>query len=401
MQIAILDPAAGISGDMTLGALIGAGLDHAWLRELPARVGFPNVAVAIRTVERAAVRAVKVDFEIPHAGAHHHGRTVRELLGIVSAAEVSEAVKARARQAFELLGTVEGRVHGHAPLDVHLHEVGAIDAVLDIVGAIEGFERLGVEAVYNFPVALGNGWVDAAHGKLPVPAPATLDLLEGFEVTSGGPIVGEATTPTGAVLLRVLSRGAPPARWRVRGTSWGAGTRDPEHYPGALRLILAEGAAEAGAVELVATDIDDLSPEYLEPLRRAVFEAGAVDCQVWPTHGKKGRVSFRVEAVVDSAAAERVADVMFVHGRTAGVRRVPAWRSTLDRRRLEVELDGVHRVGVKVWDAPGGRRLKAEYEDVVRAAEALGRPASEVAREAESMASAVLAEAGDSHSERA
>lgn len=401
MRIAILDPAAGISGDMTLGALIGAGLDHAWLRELPARVGFPNVAVAIRTVDRAAVRAVKVDFEIPHAGAHHHGRTVRELLGIVAAAEVSDAVKTRAQQAFELLGAVEGRVHGHAPLDVHLHEVGAIDAVLDIVGAIEGFERLGVDAVYNLPVALGTGWVDAAHGKLPVPAPATLDLLEGFEVATGGPIAGEATTPTGAVLLRVLSRGAPPARWRVRGTAWGAGTRNPEHYPGALRLILAEGAAEAGAVELVATDIDDLSPEYIEPLRRAVFEAGAVDCQVWPTQGKKGRVSFRVEAVVDAAAADRVTDVMFVHGRTAGVRRSSAWRSTLDRRRLEVELDGVHRVGVKVWDAPGGRRLKAEYDDVLRTAEALGRPASEVAREAESMASAVLAGAGDSHRERA
>lgn len=401
MRIAILDPAAGISGDMTLGALIGAGLDHAWLRELPARAGFPNVEVRIRTVERAAVRAVKVDFGIPDSGTHHHGRTVRELLEIVSAAAVSDAVKARARQAFELLGVVEGRVHGQAPLDVHLHEVGAIDAVLDILGGIEGFERLGVEAVYNFPVALGTGWVDAAHGKLPVPAPATLDLLEGFEVTTGGPIVGEATTPTGAVLLRVLSRGAPPIRWRVRGTSWGAGTRDPEHYPGALRLILAEGSGEAGVVELIATDIDDLSPEYIEPLRQAVFEAGALDCQVWPTHGKKGRVSFRVEALVDAAAADRVADAMFVHGRTAGVRRSTVWRRTLDRRRLEVELGGVHRVGVKVWDAPGGRRLKAEYEDVVRIAETLGRPASEVAREAEAMASAVLADTGDSHGERA
>jgi uncharacterized protein (TIGR00299 family) protein len=401
MRIAILDPAAGISGDMTLGALIGAGLDHSWLQALPARAGFPNVVVQIRTVERAAVRAVKVDFDIPESGTHHHGRTVRDLLQIVSAAGVSDAVKVRARQAFELLGVVEGRVHGRAPLDVHLHEVGAVDAVLDIVGAIEGFERLGVDAVYNLPVALGTGWVDAAHGKLPVPAPATLDLLEGFEVTTGSPIVGEATTPTGAVLLRVLSRGAPPVRWRVRGTSWGAGTRDPEHYPGALRLILAEAAAEAGAVEMIATDVDDLSPEYVEPLRRAVFEAGALDCQVWPTQGKKGRVSFRVEALVDSAAADRVSDAMFVHGRTAGVRRSPAWRSTLDRRRLEVELDGVHRVGVKVWDAPGGRRWKAEYEDVVRVAEALGRPASEVAREAESMASARLAEAGDSHGEQA
>ena len=396
-----MDPSAGISGDMTLGALIGAGLDHAWLEELPARAGFPNVVVRIRKVVRAAVRAVKVDFDIPESASHHHGRSVRQLLEIVSAAGVSDSVKVRARQAFELLGVVEGRVHGQEPMDVHLHEVGAIDAVLDILGAIEGFERLGVDAVYNLPVALGSGWVDAAHGKLPVPAPATLDLLEGFEVTTGGPLVGEATTPTGAVLLRVLSRGAPPPRWRVRGTSWGAGTRDPEHYPGALRLILAEASVEAGAVELIATDIDDLPLEYVEPLRQAVFEAGALDCQVWPTQGKKGRVSLRVEALADAAAADRVTDAMFVHGRTGGVRRSWAWRSTLDRRRLEVELDGVHRVGVKVWDARGGRRLKAEYEDVVRIAELLGRPAQDVAREAESRAAAVLAGPGDSHGERA
>ncbi len=394
MRIAILDPSAGISGDMTLGALIGAGLDHAWLQGFPARAGFPNVTVRIQTVERAAIRAVKVDFDIPDSGTHQHGRTVRQLLETVSAAAVSDDVKGRARQAFELLGAAEGRVHGHEPMNVHLHEVGAVDAVLDILGAIEGFERLGVDAVYNMPVALGSGWVEAAHGMLPVPAPATLDLLEGFEVTAGGPLVGEATTPTGAVLLRVLSRGSPPPRWRVRGTSWGAGTRDPEHYPGALRLILAEASVEAGTVELIATDIDDLPLEYVEPLRRALFEAGALDCQVWPTQGKKGRVSLRVEALADVAAAERVTDAMFVHGQTSGVRRSSAWRSTLDRRMVEVELDGVHRVGVKVWDARGGRRLKAEYEDVLRIAEALGRPALDVAREAESKAAAVLAEPG-------
>ncbi|MBE0592877.1 MAG: DUF111 family protein [Gemmatimonadales bacterium] len=187
----------------------------------------------------------------------------------------------------------------------------------------------------------------------------------------------------------------------MRGTSWGAGTRDPETYPGALRLILAEAATEAGSVEVIATDIDDLPPEYIEPLRRALFGAGALDCQVWPTQGKKGRVSFRVEALADSATADRVSDAMFVHGRTAGVRRSTAWRSTLDRRRIEVELDGVHRVGVKVWEAPGGRRIKAEYDDVVRIADALGRPALEVAQEAESIASALLAGGGDLLGEQA
>lgn len=392
MRIAILDPAAGISGDMLLGALVGAGAGEDWLAGLPARVGVPEVGVRIRSVDRSAVRAVKVDFDIPDPGRpadHGHGRSVAALIRLVEQADVSSRVRERAVRAFELLGTVEGRVHGVAPLEVHLHEVGAVDAVLDIVGSIEGFDRIGVDTVYNLPVALGAGWVNAAHGSLAVPAPATLDLLQGFDVTSGGPVTGEATTPTGAVLLRVLSRGTPPARWRVRGTSWGAGTRDEPTYPNALRLIVAEAAAEAGLVEVLATDIDDLAPEYLEPLRDAIFAAGALDCQIWPTQGKKGRVSFRIEVLTGPEESGRVTEALFRHGRTAGVRRAAMWRSTLDRRTVEVELAGRHRVGIKVWEGPGGRRMKAEYEDVRSAAEALGRPAGDVAREAESLAATI------------
>jgi len=389
MRIAILDPAAGISGDMTLGALIGAGLDPDWLRGLPARLGFTNVAVRISDVERAAVRATKVDFDIPehgNSGEHHHGRTVGQLIGIGESADIDEAVRKRAVQAFELVGEIEGRVHGMEPRKVHLHEVGAVDAVLDIVGAIGGFAELGFDAVYNFPVALGTGWVDAAHGALPVPAPATLDLLAGLEVATGGGIQGEATTPTGAVLLRVLSRGAPPARWRVRGSSWGAGTRNPASHPNALRLIVADTVVEAGAVEVVAADVDDLPPEYVEPVRQALFDAGAVDCQVWPTQGKKGRVSLRIEALVPPDCSEAVAEALLNHSSTTGVRRGNFLRTTLDRWNVEVELDGSHRVGVKVWDAPGGRRRKAEYEDVIKAASALNRPAWEIARAAERLA---------------
>jgi hypothetical protein len=314
---------------------------------------------------------------------------VAGLIRLVEAADIAPSVRDRAVRAFELLGEVEGRVHGVPPMKVHLHEVGAVDAVLDVVGGIEGFEQLGVEAIYSLPVALGSGWVEAAHGALPVPAPATLDLLEGLEVSSGGPVRGEATTPTGAVLLRVLSQGAPPVRWRVRATAWGAGTRDESAYPNALRLIVAEAAAEAGLVEMLATDIDDLAPEYLEPLREAVFAAGALDCQIWPTQGKKGRVSFRIEALADPAASGRVIDALFRDGRTGGVRRTAMWRSTLDRRIVEVELAGRHRVGIKVWEGPGGRRMKAEYDDVHSAAKALGMTAGDVAREAERLAATV------------
>ena len=388
MRIAILDPAAGMSGDMTLGALLDAGVDSAWLEDLPARLGFPSVRVRIGKVERASLTATKVDFEIPEGGSS--GRSVGQLVEIVRTAPVSDEVRDRAVRAFELLGEAEGRVHGVAPAEVHLHEVGAVDAVLDVVGAIEGFERLGVTAVYNLPVALGNGWVEAAHGQLPVPAPATALLLEGVEIRSDGPVTGEATTPTGAVLLRVLSDGAPPARWRMVTSGWGAGGRDTEPYPNALRLMVAEEAHEAGVVEVIATDMDDLSPEYLEPLRAAVLEAGALDCAVWPTHGKKGRVSIRLEALAPPEAADRVIDALFAHSTTAGVRRWRAARNTLPRREVVVELEDGARVRVKVWDGPTGARLKPEYEDVVAAASRLGRPALEVAQAAERGGRALL-----------
>jgi uncharacterized protein (TIGR00299 family) protein len=394
MRIAILDPAAGISGDMVLGALLDAGAPRDWLVELPARLGFPAVRVDIRQVQRAGVQATKVDFAIPEtaAGPTAHGRHVPEIIGSVRSAPVSEWVRTRAVRAFELLGDAEASVHGTSIDRVHLHEVGAVDAVLDIVGSVEGFERLGIETVYHLPVAVGSGWVRAAHGELPVPAPATARLLEGQDVTSAGPVEGEATTPTGAALLRVLSRGAPPARWRLERAGWGAGTRDPHRYPNALRLLLAEAAVEAGIIEVIAVDLDDLSPEYVEPLRQAVFASGAVECVVWPVHGKKGRTGLRLEALAAPEHAKPVIDAVFRHSTTGGVRRATMLRETLNRRELTVELSDAVRVRIKVWDGPGGTRVKAEYEDVVAAAGRLGTPAWQVAREAERRAAALMAE---------
>ncbi len=390
MRIAILDPAAGISGDMTLGALLSLGLPVSWLEELPRRLGVGDVRVTVRDVRRAGITCKQIDFTIPE---QPHGRHVGELIKLVERAPVSDWVKQRAVRAFRLVGDAEGRVHGVAPEKVHLHEVGAVDAVLDIVGAIEGFERLGVEAVYNFPVAVGQGWVDAAHGKLPVPAPATAILLEGLEITAGGggPVEGEATTPTGAALLRVLSAGAPPDRWRMAGSGWGAGQRDPKHYPNALRILVAEAAGEAARVVLLATDVDDMSPEYVEPLRQALVQAGALDVQTWPVQMKKGRQGFRVEVMAPEALAEAVTAELFRHSTTAGVRRWVAERATLPRHQLTVRLDGVA-VRVKVLDG-GSVRVKPEYDDVLAAAQALGRPPLEVARAVERDAEALIAKA--------
>ena len=346
---------------------------------------------------RAALACTKVDFRIPgadaadqHHGDHAHGMHVHELVELVQNAPISDDARRRAVRAFELVGEAEGKVHGVEPARVHLHEVGAIDAALDVVGALEGFEQLGVEAVYHRPVAIGRGWVDAAHGALPVPAPATALLLEGLDIAADGPAVGEATTPTGAALLRVRSDGPPPAHWRIVASGWGAGTRNPDGYANALRLLVADTAAEAGEMVVLSTDIDDLQPEYLETLRQAVFDAGAVDCVAWPTGGKKGRVSLRVEAQVPGARADDVAEAVFRHSTTAGIRRQIVTRITLPRRQLEVELTPEIRVRIKVWDAPDGPRLKAEYDDVVAAAARLGQPALRVARDAERRAEAML-----------
>jgi uncharacterized protein (TIGR00299 family) protein len=291
-------------------------------------------------------------------------------------------VRERAIRAFRLLGEAEGRVHGVPAESVALHEVGAVDALLDIVGAIEGFERLGIDRIYNRPVGLGAGWVRAAHGVIPVPAPATSLLLEGIEVGPNGPVTGEAVTPTGAVLLRVLSDGPPPARWRaVAGGAWGAGGRDPATYPNALRLILAQPVTEAGDVVVLSTDLDDLSPEYLDPLREALVAAGALDVQVWSTQMKKGRTGFRVEAVASTADADSVSSAFFRHSTTAGVRRHIAERATLGRREVHVEAADGTRVRVKVLDAPDGPRMKPEFDDVAALAHRTGRPAHEVARD--------------------
>jgi len=386
MRIAILDPAAGISGDMTLAALLSLGLPVSWLEELPARLGVGDVGVTVRDVRRSGITCKQVEFDIPP---QPHGRHMGELVRLVERAPISDWVKERAVRAFQLLGEAEGRVHGVGPEKVHLHEVGAVDAVLDIVGGIEGFERLGVEAVHHLPVAVGQGWVEAAHGRLPVPAPATAILLEGLEIASAGPVEGEATTPTGAVLLRVLSAGAPPDRWRMVGSGWGAGQRDPKQYPNALRILLADTATEAGRVVLLATDVDDMSPEYVEPLRQALVQAGALDVQTWPVQMKKGRQGFRVEVMAPEALAEAVTAELFRHSTTAGVRRWIAERATLPRHQLTVRLDGVA-VRVKVLDG-GSVRVKPEYDDVLAAAQALGRAPLDVARAVERDAEALIA----------
>jgi hypothetical protein len=430
-RFAIIDPAAGVSGDMLLGALVAVGADPGWLQGIPARLGLEGVTVAIEPVVRCSVASTKVtvhlgdgSWEAPadagshphgHGHHHHHGhghdhehdhhshshhdhahgphRKIGELIARIRQAELSEWVRERAVRAFHLLGEAEGRVHGVPAHDVTLHEVGAWDALVDIVGTIEGFERLGIQEVRTRPVALGSGWVRAAHGVLPVPAPATALLVEGLSIGPDGPVEGEATTPTGAALLQVLTDGPAPAHWRAVRTGWGAGTRNPSRYPNALRLVIAEGAPEAGEVSVLSVDLDDMSPEYLEPLRDALAEAGAVDVQTWPTQAKKGRIGFRVEAVVPVGAEGAVADALFANSTTAGVRWSRAERRTLPRRQLRYRTADGAEVRVKVLETPGGPRMKPEFDDISRVARTTGRPALDLAAEARVAAEQLAAKA--------
>ena len=427
---AILDPASGISGDMLLGALADLGVPAAWFGQLPARLGFPGVRVEVTRVLRCGISCSKVSVTMPggateapspdfvgsyrhghdddhhHPHDHHHShsterghdhhpgeshRHLADLLAIVERAPVSSWVRERAVRAFRLLCEEEGRIHGLPTDAVALHEVGAVDAIIDIVGAIEACEYLGLRKIYTRPVSLGSGWVHAAHGVMSVPTPVTTRLLEGIEIGPNGPVTGEATTPTGAVLLRVLSEGAPPARWRPLATGWGAGGRDPAHYPNALRVLLAEPSVEATSVVTLSSDVDDLSPEYIEPLREALTAAGALDVQVWTTQMKKGRPGFRIEVTCDTAIGDRVTEAFFLHSTTAGVRRVTAERVTLARRQVEIVTADGQPIRVKVLETPAGPRVKAEYDDVRAAATRLGRPAHDLAREVEAEARLLVA----------
>ena len=422
-RFAIIDPAAGASGDMLLGALVAAGAPREWLTGLPGRLGCPEVTVELAQVDRCGIAAVQVMVRLPdgshegpaepHAHVHGHGhahehapghghahdghaphRHVGDLIAMIERAPLSDWVRERAVAAFRLLGEAEGRVHGVPAEQVALHEVGALDALVDIVGAVEGFEQLGIRRIHSRPVAVGNGWVRAAHGDIPVPAPATAVLLEGLEIAPDGPVTGEATTPTGAALLRVLSAGPPPDRWRaVSAHAWGAGGRDPASYPNALRIILAEAAAEPEEVVVLATDLDDLSPEYVEPLRTALVAAGALDVQSWPTYGKKGRIGIRVEALAPPARAAAVEEAFFRHSTTLGVRRWATARATLARRTIDVPAGDGTTVRVKLSEAPNGISAKPEYDDIIELAERSGRPAHTLARELQEQA---LRLAGDS-----
>ena len=380
MRIAVLDPFSGIAGDMFLGALVGVGLDREWLRALPERLGLEDVRVDIREVLRGQLACWKVEFDIPP---QPHGRHIAEIRRLVAASGAPEPVRRLADAAFTAIATAEGEMHGMSPDEVHLHEVGAVDAILDIVGSIWGLHELGIERVFCGALRVGDGTVRAAHGILPVPAPATLKLLEGHPIRPGPEGAGELVTPTGAALVRVLSAGPPPAEYVPVASGFGAGTKDFADRANALRIVLAdvtvaEVDGQRESLEMLVADIDDGSPEYLAAVADELRDAGALDVVLVPVVMKKGRPGTRIEVLCRADQAFDYELRMLRDTTTIGVRRLTVTRRALERTVEAVDVLG-HRVAMKVVALPGGgRRAKPEYEDVRRVALATGRPATDI-----------------------
>lgn len=381
MRIAILDPFSGIAGDMTLGALLGVGLDPDWLRALPSRLGLDDVRVDIREVLRGELVCWKVDFDIPP---QPHGRHIMEIRELVKRSGAPDEVRARADSVFIAIAMAEGEIHGMAPEEVHLHEVGAVDAILDVVGAVWGLAELGVREVRCGPLRTGDGTVRAAHGLLPVPAPATLKLLEGHVVEPGPDGAGELVTPTGAGLVRVLSAGPPPTRYVPLRSGFGAGTKDFPGRANALRLILAELANEprvSGVEEEVVTlacDVDDMTPEYLAGVADHARNEGALDVVLLHATMKKGRAGTRLELLCRPSDASRLQLLLLSETTSLGVRRFGATRLALPRRMQEIDVLG-HRVRLKTVSLPdGSERSKPEFDDVRTVALATGRSPADI-----------------------
>ena len=381
MPIAILDPFSGISGDMTLGALVDVGLDPAWLTALPARLGLDGVTVRVQEVLRGEIACKKVEFDIPP---QPHGRHIRQIREMLVAAELPPAVQEQANACFTAIAVAEAGIHGMEPDEVHLHEVGAVDAILDVVGAVWGLAQLGVTEVYCGTLTLGDGFVRAAHGVLPVPAPATLKLLEGLSVRPGPEGSGELVTPTGAALVKILSRGAPPREYLPVASGFGAGTKDPHGRANALRIVLAEhpraaaGGEERELLIALAADVDDAPGEYIAAAADQLRDAGALDVVLVATTMKKGRPGTRIELLARPADADRLEVVLLAESGSIGVRRWEVRRRALPREMQAVTVLG-EPIAVKVATLPDGRRrAKPEFDDVRRAAQRLERPIAEL-----------------------
>ncbi len=375
----------GISGDMFLAALIDLGVDPKMiLRELR-KLPVDKIDVEIKKVSRHSISATS--FRVRLAEAHHH-RTFRDIKRIIEESSLAPGVKSLSKAVFKLIADSEGRIHGIKADEVHFHEVGAMDSIIDIVGAALAIESLKVKNVAASPIALGTGWAKTMHGTIPVPAPATLEILKGVPIAaSSAPF--ELTTPTGAAIVKTLASSfgvMPPMT--VEAAGYGAGKKDFKESANLLRAVIGSSNAEAGGAErliLLETNIDDMSPQIAGYLLEKLLSAGAIDAFLTPVQMKKGRPGVLLTALTDSERKEGLLEMIFAESTTIGIRETEVRRHCLARKTVKVSTP-YGPVKVKLA-FKGGRivNIQPEYEDCRAAALKKGAPLKAVmdaAREA-------------------
>jgi len=415
MKIAYFDLFCGLSGDITLGALVDAGLSLADLRKGLAKLPLKGYSLSSRRVMKHAISATKVDVTIagqlqkPHSHEHHdhhhdqdhdhphdhaHGpdkghshTSLKEILALIRKSGLPAEVKASATDCFIRLGKVEGAIHGINPMKVSFHEVGAVDSIVDIVGSCLGLHLLGIEEVYCSRVPIAHGEIQTRHGRLPNPGPAAMGLLRGFPLVPVD-IDREILTPTGAALLATFVR--EPGRFpdmTLGAIGWGAGEWDLPQRANVARILIGDKASseESDSIALIETNLDNASGELVGYLFDKLFAAGAVDVYTTAIQMKKSRPGVKISVLVPPSKRSAVEEVLLRETPTFGVRRVLMERTKLDRQETKVATRyGSIRVKVGLID---GEELKAspEYEDCRAAAETHGVPLAKVveaAREA-------------------
>ncbi len=388
MRIAYLECFAGISGDMFLGALVDAGVDPKLLHDAVASLNL-GATLEIEKVDRSGINASKVRVLVDGASAeaaassnhahhhshhehHHHGRSLSVIRKLIESAPIATPAKATAIRAFELLGESEAKIHNVPIESIHFHEVGAVDSIVDIVAGGVGAHALQVNAWICSSLNVGGGTVECAHGTFPVPAPATMDLLQGVPTYSSG-IQMELVTPTGAALVRALNCTFGPApAMRVDKIGYGAGSRNPKRVPNVVRLSLGDSSEIASIAEdtvvVMETDVDDLNPQILGDFTDRVLQAGALDVMCSSVHMKKNRLATLITILCDRAHVEPLQQLLFRETSTLGVRIREERRACLDRKFVDVQTQwGEIRIKIGLLN---GAEVNAapEYEDCRRCA---------------------------------
>jgi len=379
-RIAYLDCFSGISGDMLLGALVDAGLDIGALRAELASLPLRGYQIEAARTQRAGLAATKVSVQLEEAAQPH--RRLPDVLGVIEQSALPVEDKERASAIFRRLADAEAKVHGVEPEAVDFHEVGAVDAIVDVTGAVAGLRLLGVEELYCSALPAGGGSVRGAHGRLPVPAPATLALLADARapISAGPDPEFELVTPTGAAIVTTLARFARPAM-TIDTTGYGAGGRDLEDRPNVLRVWLGEALASGWpGMLLIETNIDDMNPEVYGYVQERLFAAGAADVWFTPIQMKKNRPGVLLSALCPPEREAQVANVLLSETSTLGLRVQQVARHEAQREVLEFE-SSLGPAAVKVKRMPGRAPAVApEYEACARIARERGLPLLEVYR---------------------